>query len=50
MREKLGLFVGAADRTRLAAMAADRNGADRLAEIVRGVRFRDGETVTAAED
>ena len=26
------------------------NGSDRLAEIVRGVRFRDGEPVTAAED
>ena len=26
------------------------NGADRLAEIIRGVRFRDGEPVTAAED
>jgi putative transposase len=26
------------------------NGSDRLAEIVRGVRFRDGEAVTAAED
>jgi hypothetical protein len=25
------------------------NGSDRLAEIVRGVRFRDGEAVTAAE-
>ena len=26
------------------------NGSERLAEIVRGVRFRDGEPVTAAED
>ena len=26
------------------------NGSDRLAEIVRGVRFRDREPVTAAED
>ena len=26
------------------------NGSDRLAEIVRGVRFRDGEPVIAAED
>ena len=26
------------------------NGSERLAEIVRGVRFRDGEAVTAAED
>jgi putative transposase len=26
------------------------NGSERLAEIVRGARFRDGETVTAAED
>jgi hypothetical protein len=26
------------------------NGSDRLAEIVRGVRFRDGEAVIAAED
>jgi hypothetical protein len=26
------------------------NGSDRLADIIRGVRFRDGEPVTAAED
>jgi hypothetical protein len=26
------------------------NGSDRLAEIIRGVRFRDGEPVTTAED
>ena len=26
------------------------NGSDRLAEIIRGVRFRDGEPATAAED
>jgi hypothetical protein len=26
------------------------NGSERLAEIIRGVRFRDGEPVTATED
>jgi putative transposase len=26
------------------------NGSERLAEIIRGVRFRDGEPITAAED
>jgi len=26
------------------------NGSERLAEIIRGARFRDGEPVTAAED
>ena len=37
------------------ARAAERhwrrlNGPDRLAEVIRGVRFRDGEPVQAAED